>query len=279
MGDFILKKSTMEFTSKNINVELLELNKGQVEGLPKNPRFIKDNRFKALIKSIEDAPEMLCLRELLVYPHDGKYVVIGGNMRLRACIEMGYKEIPCKVLDADTPVEKLREYVIKDNNGFGQDDWDILANEWDESELTDWGMELPLWGEPGTEGGGEEGESRDEGERPENPYSTNVNSPIYEPTGECPEIGDIVKDGKVEQLLKEIEASSVTEEEKRVLRICAYRHAVINFSLMAEYYAHAGKEMQQLMENNALVIIDYDKAVENGFVDLCGDLQKIYDKN
>lgn len=128
---------------QNINIRDLEMNKGQIEGLPKNPRFIRDERFEALKKSIEDAPEMLALRELLVYPHEGKYVVIGGNMRLRACKELDYKEIPCKVLDEDTPVEKLREYAIKDNVAFGSDDWDILANEWDDTELGDWGVEIP----------------------------------------------------------------------------------------------------------------------------------------
>lgn len=130
-------------SQKNIHIRDLEVNKGQIEGLPKNPRFIRDDRFEALKKSIEDAPEMLALRELLVYPNDGKYVIIAGNMRFRACKDLGYKEIPCKVLDEDTPVEKLREYTIKDNVAFGSDDWDILANEWDAVELGDWGMEIP----------------------------------------------------------------------------------------------------------------------------------------
>lgn len=133
---------------KNLNIKQLEANKGQIAGLPSNPRFIKDKRFKDLVKSIEDAPEMLEYRTLLVVPNADKYVVICGNMRLRACKEIGYKELPCVVLDADTPVEKLREYTIKDNIGFGSDDWDALANEWDENELTEWGMELPNeWGE------------------------------------------------------------------------------------------------------------------------------------
>lgn len=131
---------------KNLPISSIELNKGQIYGLPKNPRFIRDERFRALKKSIEDAPEMLGLRELLVYPHDGKYVVIGGNMRLRACQDLGYKEVPCKVLPEETPVAKLREYTIKDNEGFGQNDMSALANDWDTAELMDFGManwELP----------------------------------------------------------------------------------------------------------------------------------------
>lgn len=133
--------------TKSIKIKDLATNDGQIEGLPKNPRQIRDHRYEKLKKSIEDAPEMLQLRELLVYPHGGKFVIIGGNMRYRACKEIGYKELPCKVLDAETPVEKLRQYAIKDNENFGEYDWDVVANEWDTAEMEDWGVELPTdWG-------------------------------------------------------------------------------------------------------------------------------------
>ena len=128
---------------KTIKIKDLATNDGQIDGLPKNPRQIRDHRYEKLKKSIEDAPEMLQLRELLVYPHGGKFVIIGGNMRYRACKEIGYKELPCKVLDAETPVEKLRQYAIKDNENFGEYDWDEVANSWDTAELEDWGVELP----------------------------------------------------------------------------------------------------------------------------------------
>ena len=141
--------NNMTAETKMLPASALEVNKGQIEGLPKNPRFIRDNRYEQLRKSIEDAPEMLSLRELIVMPHGEKYVVIGGNMRLRACLDLGHKEIPCKVLDKDTPVEKLMEYAIKDNVGFGNDDWDALANEWDKEQLDKWGMELSFMGDIG----------------------------------------------------------------------------------------------------------------------------------
>lgn len=132
-----------------IEVQVLPLSKlvgntGQIEGLPKNPRIIRDEKFAKLKKSIEDDPEMLELRELLVYPHGDRYVVIGGNMRLRAMIECGHREAPCKVLDKATPPEKLRAYAAKDNVGFGEWDWDDLANEWDAGELADWGLDTPI---------------------------------------------------------------------------------------------------------------------------------------
>lgn len=125
-------------------VSVLETNKGQVEGLPKNPRFIRDARYEKLKKSITDAPEMLHLRELIVFPLGDKYVIVGGNMRYRACCDLGHEEVPCKILPEDTPAVKLREYSRKDNIEFGQDDYDLLANEWDEEELEAWGDEKPF---------------------------------------------------------------------------------------------------------------------------------------
>lgn len=95
-----------------IQVCLLDFNKGQLTGLPKNPRFFRDYRFEAMKKSIQDSPEMLELRELIVFPYnDGRYIVVCGNLRLRACKELGYKELPCKILAPDTPVKKLTEYL------------------------------------------------------------------------------------------------------------------------------------------------------------------------
>jgi DNA modification methylase len=129
--------------SQNIALTKLEINKGQIEGLPKNPRLIKDSKFEKLKKSIEDNPEMLGMREVLVYPHGSKFVIIGGNMRFQACKDLGFTEVPCKVLDKDTTAEQLRAITIKDNVGFGEHDWELLANEWDSVELEEWGLEVP----------------------------------------------------------------------------------------------------------------------------------------
>lgn len=125
-----------------IAIDKLELNTGQIPGLPKNPRFIKDERYQKLVQSIKDDPEMLGLRECIVYPLKSKFVVIAGNMRYRACKELGHKEIPCKILTKNTPPKKLRAYTIKDNIAFGAEDWDALANEWEEQELRDFGIDL-----------------------------------------------------------------------------------------------------------------------------------------
>lgn len=133
---------TTEFDFKTIQISLLDFNKGQLDGLPKNPRFFRDYRYDAMKKSIEDSPEMLNLRELIVYPVGERYIVVCGNLRLRACKELGYKELPCKVLNPETPVKKLREYATKDNVSFGENDMDVMMNDWDKSELQDWGIEF-----------------------------------------------------------------------------------------------------------------------------------------
>lgn len=133
--------------SELIPTSKLLLNSGQIEGVPKNPRFIKDERFTKLVKSIQDDPEMLGARELIVYPYESKFVVLGGNMRLRACKELGIKEVPCKVLPEHYAEDKLRAIVIKDNVAYGSDDFEMLANDWDLGELVGWGVEVPVFDE------------------------------------------------------------------------------------------------------------------------------------
>lgn len=134
--------------TENIKISKLRHNEGQIDGLPKNPRFIRDNRFEKLVKSIQDDPEMLNMRELLVIPFNQTFLVIGGNMRLRAMRELKFTEAPCKVIPENTPAEKLRAYTQKDNIGYGENDWDALANEWDREELEDWGVEFHSFDEP-----------------------------------------------------------------------------------------------------------------------------------
>ena len=128
---------------KKIDIQKVFANEGQIDGLPRNPRTMRKEKFDKLMKSIRDLPEMTEARDLLVYPHDGKFVVLGGNMRLRAYRELGWKEVPCCILPEGMPTDKLREIVIQDNNPFGETDWDMIANEWDIEELKDWGVDLP----------------------------------------------------------------------------------------------------------------------------------------
>jgi len=110
---------------------------GEVFTNPNNPRIIKDSKFKKLLKSIKEFPEMLKLRPIVV---NSDMVVLGGNMRLKACIEAGLKDI--YILKAENLTEQQeREFIVKDNVGFGEWDWDVLGNEWDSIQLEEWGLE------------------------------------------------------------------------------------------------------------------------------------------
>lgn len=128
--------------STKIKLSEIEANKGQIPGLPGNPRFIRDDKYKKLIQSLTDNPEMTALRELLVFKHEGKYVIIGGNMRYRAMKELGYAETICKIIPEGTSAEDLKAYTIKDNAGFGEWDVDLLANDWDIEKLDLWGVDM-----------------------------------------------------------------------------------------------------------------------------------------
>jgi ParB-like chromosome segregation protein Spo0J len=110
---------------------------------PKNPRLIKDDKFKKLVKSIQEFPQMLELRPIVV---DENNIILGGNMRYKACVEAGLKEV--YILKAQDLTEQQKdEFIVKDNVGFGEWDWDILANEWDTDKLQDWGLDIPIFKE------------------------------------------------------------------------------------------------------------------------------------
>ena len=108
----------------------------QVKPNDSNPRYIKEQKFTKLVESVKQFPEMLQARPIVV---NKDMIVLGGNMRLRACIEAGLKEVFIKVVDWSE--EKQQEFIIKDNVGFGEWDWDVLANEWDVHKLEDWGLD------------------------------------------------------------------------------------------------------------------------------------------
>jgi hypothetical protein len=110
----------------------------QIRPNPENPRVIKDNKFQKLVKSITELPQMLELRPIVV---NRDMIVLGGNMRLKACEAAGLTEVPVVFADNLTP-EQEREFIVKDNSSFGEWDWDLLANEWDVDQLQDWGIDI-----------------------------------------------------------------------------------------------------------------------------------------
>ena len=113
----------------------------KIKRKPNNPRLIKDDKFNKLVNSIKEFPEMLNIRPIVV---NEQMIVLGGNMRLKACQEAGLKEIPV-IKTSELTAEQQREFIVKDNVGYGEWDWDLIANEWDSIDLDNWGLDLPIF--------------------------------------------------------------------------------------------------------------------------------------
>lgn len=128
---------------KELPVAMIDNNEGQVDGVPENPRKITAGNFKKLCDSIRKSPELKELNEIVVYPHDGRYVALSGNHRLKAYKALKWRNALCKVLPEDTPREKLREIVIKENMMYAQDDAKALSG-WDMKELAAWDVPMKL---------------------------------------------------------------------------------------------------------------------------------------
>jgi hypothetical protein len=133
-----LKNLIIKMTKKNTTTEVKVVKINDIKNNPNNPRVIKDDKYMKLVKSLIDFPEMLNIRPIIV---NSDMIVLGGNMRLKACKEAGIEEVPI-IVAKDLTEEKQREFIIKDNVGYGEWDWDILANEWDVEQLDDWGLEV-----------------------------------------------------------------------------------------------------------------------------------------
>lgn len=128
---------------KDLPIEQIFENTGQIPFVPENPRRIKDEQFELLKKSIQESPEMKMLDEVKVFLYNGQYIAIGGNHRLRAYKELGWKNIRCKILPDDTPAEKLCEYIMKENMQYATNDPYKLES-WDKEKLEDWGVDVPI---------------------------------------------------------------------------------------------------------------------------------------
>lgn len=163
-------------TKEVINIMRLELNEGQIVGIPKNPRYLKGEEHDKLKKSLKSSPELLQYKPLMVYAIEGgKFVVICGNMRLRVCQELhndgveGFDALPCFILNKDVPIAKIKEYAIKDNVQAGNWDWDELANgDWEVEELQDWGVDCSFLTES------EDADNLDKKEKEEKDYSDEI---------------------------------------------------------------------------------------------------------
>lgn len=138
-----MKDYELRVEVKELPIDMLSENTGQIPDVPRNPRKITKEKFEDLCDSIRKSPEMKVLEEIKVFPFNGRYVVIGGNHRYKAYKKLGWENVLCKVLPEDTPKEKLREYVMKENMTYAENDNAVL-NSWDLKELAEWRVPVSI---------------------------------------------------------------------------------------------------------------------------------------
>lgn len=185
---------------------------------------------------------------------DKNNCVVAGHGRILGAKKAGLKKVPTVCLEELTE-EQIKAYRLVDNK-LNESEWDSVLLSQELEELKD--MKMSLFGFDLAE------QMEDE----EKKYTMKTNIPQYEIKGEEPDITDLVDVSKTNELLRRIKQSDVSEEQKKFLKLGAYRHLCFNYSKIAEYYAHADKEMQELMEDSALVIIDFEDAIAKGYVQM-----------
>lgn len=227
-----------------------------------------DEEYEALKRSVKTFGYV----DPIIVNADG--TVIGGHQRLKVLIDLGYSEVDVAVVDLSKSDEKALNIALNK-----------ISGEWDEEKLAEIFRELNLEGydtsvtgfdraavEALTNAVAETVECADE-------YSTKVEVPTYQVTGETPAIDELYSTSKMDQLLQDIESDrTISDDEKEFLRMAATRHVVFDYRNIAEYYAAASPAMQGLMEDSALVIVDFDKAIENGYVKLKTALSGMVDE-
>lgn len=230
----------------------------QIKPNPNNPRIIKDDKFKKLVKSIEEFPEMMEKRPIVcVTDVDGQIYPLGGNMRYKALKELKYKEIPDNwILMADEwTEEQRREFVIKDNVGFGEWNWEELANEWDAEKLEEWGLDLP--------------KNKDEVNIDE---LFDIEIPFYTPSEIIPNFNELADYQKTKKLLNDIDLLDIDNEIKEIFKIRASFFTDFNFQKIADFYHHQNDEIKRIMRELGFVVIAPREALELGFISMKEEL-------
>ena len=192
----------------------------------------------------------------IVIDDDGTIVV--GHCRALAAEKLGIEEVPYVVVSDLTEDEINALRIVDNKTNESPWDMDLLAKELPELDLSDFDFDWDF-------------KEKDE----DNPYTTAVNIPQYNIQGECPSFSEMYDNRKEKEMLSDIENSDLSEEEKEFLIAAAHRHCRFNFTAIAEYYAHASPEMQKFMEDSALVIIDMDNAIMNGYVKLSKTIEEL----
>ena len=225
--------------AKKIKISEIKLN-------PNNPRLIKDDKFAKLVKSVKEFPEMLDIRPIVV---NSDMIILGGNMRFRACKEAGLKEIPVIIAEGLTE-QQQKEFLIKDNVSGGEWDWDMLANEWEVEQLDSWGLDIPIL---------KELNEKD---------LFDIEIPFYTPSEIQPEINELANLDKTKKLIEKIDLLEVDKELKEILKIRASFFTDFNFQKIADYFQKENEEVKEVFKDLGMVILAPKEALQRGFIEL-----------
>lgn len=229
--------------------DVIRMKVGDVKLNENNPRIIKDDKFKKLVESIKNFPEMMDIRPIVV---NSQMVILGGNMRFKACKEAGWKTVPVIVAD-NLSEEQEREFLIKDNVSGGEWDFEMLRNEWDDEKLDLWGLDMP-----------KESQLNEED-------LFDIEIPFYTPSEIKPEIKEIANTEKTKELIKKIETLEIDENLKDILKIRASFFTDFNFQKIADFYYKETQDVKEIFKDLGLVILAPKEAVEKGFINLQKD--------
>ena len=203
----------------------------------------------------------------------GDNSIIAGHGRLLAARKLGMDEVPTIVLDHLSKAQQ-RALVIADNQLALNAGWDMkmLKAEIEDLDLENFNLEILGFDESFLDELLETAPSGND----DNPYTDKVKIPTYEPQGEKPSVEELYDDKKAVELIAAIQSSNLSEKEKHFLMSAASRHIVFDYAKIANFYAHSSADCQELMENSALVIIDFDKAIQNGFAKLTDEISNMF---
>jgi len=252
-----------------MSVQYLEIPIENIVLLDKNPRNITAEELQKLCNDIENDPMFLEQRPPLINMVNGVFYCYAGTQRIKACKIIKQNKVKCFV--EENVAERIQdERMLKDNLHRGEWDYDKLMNlDFQPLELESFGfddLDIGL-------GGFDSNELEEE--KPNN-YSRKIEAPIYQVKDKKPEIKELYDQDKYNSLIAKINESDLDQEYKDFLISAAGRHTVFNYRKIADFYAHSSPEVQELMEESALVIIDFNKAIENGFIHLTEELKEAY---
>ena len=244
----------MEIVYKKIN---------ELKPYENNSRTHDESQIKQICESIK---EYGWTNPVLI---DEKGMIIAGHGRVEGGKKLDIKEVPCIVLSGLTEAQK-KAYVIADNKMALNAGWneELLKTELENLKELDFDLQLTGFSK-------KELDKLFDEINESNPYTAKTEIPQYEIKGEMPEIYELIEEEKVNQLIEDIRKSNVGEKEKEFLIKSAYRHYGFNYSKIAEYYCHQNKEMQELMEKSALVIIDINNAIAEGYAELKEEMEEM----